>query len=222
MKATEIETMKPVIPYNLQMFADGDGGDAGDNPDSTSTENNPGDKAENPDPEPTDKDKINELMAELAKVKAESQRNKSALDKEMSKNKQLTSDLRAKLTAEEQAQAEKEEAEREQKERLEKAEAELNRMKAVQAYKAIDNEETVNTLIDAINDKDHTSVAQILDNEIKRAVAIKEAEWKKSRPPIESGNGTGASMTVEEIMAIKDPAEQVKAIAQHKALFEKH
>jgi len=221
MKATEIETMKPVIPYNLQMFADGSN-DLGNDPGEPNPNDNPDNNSETPDPEPTDKDKINELMAELAKVKAESQRNKSALDKEMSKNKQLTSDLRAKLTAEEQAQAEKEEAEREQKERLEKAEAELNRMKAVQAYKAIDNEETVNTLIDAINDKDHTSIAQILDNEIKRAVAIKEAEWKKSRPPIESGNGTGASMTVEEIMAIKDPAEQVKAIAQHKALFEKH
>ena len=218
MTTTEIEAKKPVVSYNLQMFADGgDGGDGG-----APTPADPGDgggdgKSTNPDPEPTpkDDDKLKDALAELAKAKAEAKRNKDALDKEMSKNKQLTSDLRAKLTAEEQAQAEKEEAEREQKERLEKAEAELNRMKAVQAYKAIDNEETVNTLIDAINDNDHASIAQILDNEIKKAVAVKEAEWKKSRPPIESGDGSGASMSVDEIMAIKDTAERQRLIAQH-------
>jgi HEAT repeat protein len=137
----------------------------------------------------------------------------------MSKNQQLTKDLRAKMTADEQAQAEKEEAEREAAERLQKAEAELNRMKAIQAYKAIENEETVNTLIDAINDNDHASIATIIENEVKKAIAIKEAEWKKSRPPIETGDGSGASMSVDEIMAIKDTAERHRQIALHKDLF---
>lgn len=214
MQKTDFE----VLPYKLQMFAEGDdNGNEGDNtPDSQSNDDG---KSEPDNSSNDDVDKLNEALAELAKVKAEAEKNKKALDKEMSKNQQLTKDLRAKMTADEQAQAEKEEAEREAAERLQKAEAELNRMKAIQAYKAIENEETVNTLIDAINDNDHASIATIIENEVKKAIAIKEAEWKKSRPPIETGDGSGASMSVDEIMAIKDTAERQRMIAQHIDLF---
>lgn len=216
MQKTEFD----VLPYKLQMFAEGEDDGNGDGINSEAQPD--GEEKEKPEKaEPNDKDKVNELMAELAKVKEEARKNKSALDKEMTKNKQLTSDLRAKLTAEEQAQAEKEEQEREQAERLASAERELNHMKAVQAYKSFDNEDTVNTLIDAVNDNDHASIATIIENEVKKAVAIKEAEWKKSRPPIESGSGSGTSMTVDEIMAIPDTAERVKMIAQNKNLFNK-
>jgi DNA repair exonuclease SbcCD ATPase subunit len=214
MQKTDFE----VLPYKLQMFADGDdNGNEGDNtPDSQSNDDG---KSEPDNSSNDDVDKLNEALAELAKAKAEAEKNKKALDKEMSKNQQLTKDLRAKMTADEQAQAEKEEAEREAAERLQKAEAELNRMKAIQAYKAIENEETVNTLIDAINDNDHASIATIIENEVKKAIASKEAEWKKSRPPIETGDGSGASMSVDEIMAIKDTAERHRQIALHKDLF---
>lgn len=214
MQKTDFE----VLPYKLQMFAEGDdNGNEGDNtPDSQS---NVDGKSEPDNSSNDDVDKLNEALAELAKAKAEAEKNKKALDKEMSKNQQLTKDLRAKMTADEQAQAEKEEAEREAAERLQKAEAELNRMKAIQAYKAIENEETVNTLIDAINDNDHASIATIIENEVKKAIASKEAEWKKSRPPIETGDGSGASMSVDEIMAIKDTAERHRQIALHKDLF---
>jgi DNA repair exonuclease SbcCD ATPase subunit len=214
MQKTDFE----VLPYKLQMFAEGDdNGNEGDNtPDSQSNDDG---KSEPDNSSNDDVDKLNEALAELAKAKAEAEKNKKALDKEMSKNQQLTKDLRAKMTADEQAQAEKEEAEREAAERLQKAEAELNRMKAIQAYKAIENEETVNTLIDAINDNDHASIATIIENEVKKAIASKEAEWKKSRPPIETGDGSGASMSVDEIMAIKDTAERHRQIALHKDLF---
>jgi len=215
MQKTDFE----VLPYKLQMFAEGDdNGNEGDNtPDSQSNDDG---KGEPDNSSNDDVDKLNEALAELAKAKAEAEKNKKALDKEMSKNQQLTKDLRAKMTADEQAQAEKEEAEREAAERLQKAEAELNRMKAIQAYKAIENEETVNTLIDAINDNDHASIATIIENEVKKAIASKEAEWKKSRPPIETGDGSGASMSVDEIMAIKDTAERQRMIAQHINLFQ--
>jgi len=215
MQKTDFE----VLPYKLQMFAEGDdNGNEGDNtPDSQSNDDG---KSEPDNSSNDDVDKLNEALAELAKVKAEAEKNKKALDKEMSKNQQLTKDLRAKMTADEQAQAEKEEAEREAAERLQKAETELNRMKAIQAYKAIENEETVNTLIDAINDNDHASIATIIENEVKKAIASKEAEWKKSRPPIETGDGSGASMSVDEIMAIKDTAERQRMIAQHINLFQ--
>lgn len=215
MQKTDFE----VLPYKLQMFAEGDdNGNEGDNtPDSQSNDDG---KGEPDNSSNDDVDKLNEALAELAKAKAEAEKNKKALDKEMSKNQQLTKDLRAKMTADEQAQAEKEEAEREAAERLQKAEAELNRMKAIQAYKAIENEETVNTLIDAINDNDHASIATIIENEVKKAIASKEAEWKKSRPPIETGDGSGASMSVDEIMAIQDTAERQRMIAQHINLFQ--
>jgi len=218
MQKTDFE----VLPYKLQMFAEGDdNGNEGDNtPDSQSNDDGKSEPDNSSNDDKTVEDRLNEALAELAKERAEREKTKKALDKEMSKSKQLTNDLRSKMTADEQRKADEEAANKELEERAESAERELNRMKAVQAYKAIDNDDTVNTLIDAVNDKDHTSIATIIENEVKKAIAIKEAEWKKSRPPIETGDGSGASMSVDEIMAIKDTAERQRMIAQHIDLFQ--
>jgi multidrug efflux pump subunit AcrA (membrane-fusion protein) len=217
MQKTDFE----VLPYKLQMFAEGDdNGNEGDNtPDSQSNDDGKSEPDNSSNDDKTVEDKLNEALAELAKERAEKEKTKKALDKEMSKSKQLTNDLRSKMTADEQRKADEEAANKELEERAVSAERELNRMKAVQAYKAIDNDDTVNTLIDAVNDKDHTSIATIIENEVKKAIASKEAEWKKSRPPIETGDGSGASMSVDEIMAIKDTAERHRQIALHKDLF---
>lgn len=217
MQKTDFE----VLPYKLQMFAEGDdNGNEGDNtPDSQSNDDGKSEPDNSSNDDKTVEDKLNEALAELAKERAEKEKTKKALDKEMSKSKQLTNDLRSKMTADEQRKADEEAANKELEERAVSAERELNRMKAVQAYKAIDNDDTVNTLIDAVNDKDHTSIATIIENEVKKAIANKEAEWKKSRPPIETGDGSGASMSVDEIMAIKDTAERHRQIALHKDLF---
>ena len=55
------------------------------------------------------------------------------------------------------------------------------------------------------------------ENEKKKAVAIAEAEWLKTRPRMQSGQYS--SMTKEQIMGITDPSERVKAIASNQHLF---
>ena len=125
--------------------------------------------------------------------------------------------LEGDMTAEEQKNAEIEERIRELTERAEQAEKENNHSKAVAAYKDLSDEETVEKLIDAISDADHAAIANILSSEISRAVKNAQAEWLKTRPQLASG--AGASMTKEEIMAIKDSGERQRAIARNINLF---
>ena len=94
---------------------------------------------------------------------------------------------------------------------------ELNHIKAVNAYKNIGEEKTVENLIEAVSDADHTAIAAIIEAETKKAVALAEAEWLKTRPRMQSGQYS--SMTKDQIMAIADPSERVKAIASNQHLF---
>ena len=61
---------------------------------------------------------IESLMAELTKAKAESAKNKTALDKALHNNGELTKQLRAKMTASEQEAEAKREAEEAQAKRI--------------------------------------------------------------------------------------------------------
>jgi ribosome-interacting GTPase 1 len=94
---------------------------------------------------------------------------------------------------------------------------ELNHIKAVNAYKAISDEKTVDKLIDAVSDADHNAIATIIANECKKAVAEAEAKWLKDRPRVNAGQYS--SMTREQIMSIKDREERTKAIAMNQGLF---
>ena len=72
-------------------------------------------------------------------------------------------------------------------------------------------------LIEAVSNADHNTIATILDNEIKSAVKVAQTEWLKSRP--QANVGSYSSMTKEQIMAISDREERMKAIAQNQNLF---
>ena len=61
---------------------------------------------------------VDSLMAELAQLKAESAKNKAALDKALHSNGELTKQLRAKMTASEQEAEVKREAEEAQANRI--------------------------------------------------------------------------------------------------------
>ena len=99
----------------------------------------------------------------------------------------------------------------------EAAEKELNHLRAINAYKDLGDEETIEKLIDAVTDKDHAAIANLIKLERERAVKVKEAEWKKTRPDAFVGGST--PMTVEQIMAITDDEERIRQIALHKDLF---
>lgn len=179
------------------------------------TENN--EKQEVVEQQENNKPDIDKVMAELAAEKAARMKDKAALDKALKEKGELTKNLRAKMTADEQAAEAKAEAEKQREEELSNLKAELNLIKAKNAYKAISDEKVVEELIAAISDADHASIANIIENEKSKAVKIAQAEWMKTRPAV--NNGSGNSMTKEQILAIKDQTERQKAIAANLELF---
>ena len=162
---------------------------------------------------------VGELMAQLEAAKADAERYKSANDKLSKSEAEMKRQLRAKLSEEEKLAEEKKEAQRLADEERETLKQELNRMKAISAYKDISEEKAVESLIDAVSNADHSAVAQIIANECKKAVANAEAEWLKDRPAVQ--HGQYSTMTKEQIMEIKDPAERQAKIAQNIELCRK-
>lgn len=160
---------------------------------------------------------VEELMAQLATERAEKEKYKSASDKASSEAAKYKKELRSKQTAEEQEAEAKAEADKLKDEELESLRKELNHNKAVSAYKAITDEKVVETLIEAVSESDHNAIAAIIENQKKAAIKETQAEWLKSRP--QANAGAYSSMTKEQIMAIPDRNERIKAIAQNQNLF---
>ena len=159
---------------------------------------------------------VNEPIVDTVS-KTEYEKLKSALDKALKEKGDITKQLRAKQSEDERVQAEQAEAQRIRDEEYEAIKAESARMKAFGAYKDVFDEKVVEKLIVAVSEADHNAIAEIIDKEIKSAVKIAETTWMKSRPSI--GANSYSSMTVEQIMAIKDREERQRAIAMNLDLF---
>ena len=186
-----------------------------DNNQNVETQNDTTTQAE--DKKDTQKPSVDELVAKLAAAEAEKLKLKNANDKLSREAADSKRALRAKQTAEERESEEKAEAERQRQEELDNVKNELNHIKAVSAYKAFSDEKTIEQMIEAVSEQDHAAIAAILDLEIDKRVKAAKAEWMKSRPQVNSGNGS--SMTKEQIWAIKDPSERQRAIAANIDLF---
>ena len=167
--------------------------------------------------ETTAEQELAELKAELAKEKAEKARFKASIDKLTKEAADKKREERAKLSEDERVAQERAEEFERLKAKAEADATELNHLKAVTAYKGLSDEETVEKLIDAVNDKDHAAIANLIKLECERAVKTKEAEWKKSRPDAFVGGST--PMTAEQIKAITDPEERIRAIARNKDII---
>lgn len=166
----------------------------------TNTENQTNITAENPTTEKpeTGSPTVEELMAQLASERAEKEKYKNASDKASSEAAKYKKELRSKQTAEEQEAEAKAEADRRRDEELESLRKELNHNKATAAYKSIQNEKVVESLIEAVSDADHATIASIIEAEKKAAVKTAQAEWLKSRPQVNTGTGNEASVTKEQ------------------------
>lgn len=149
--------------------------------------------------------------------KVEYDKLKSALDKALKEKGDITKQLRAKQSEDERLSAEQAEAQRIKDEEYEATKAELNRLKAVGAYKSISSDKVVESLIDAVSNADHNAIALIIENEVKAAVKVAQTEWLKSRP--QANVGSYSAMTKEQIMGIADREERLKAIALNQNLF---
>lgn len=159
---------------------------------------------------------VEELMIRLKQVEAKSEKLKTVNDKLSRENADYKREKRANQSAEQQKEAEREEAERLRNEENENMRKELNHIKAVAAYKNV-SEKSVDMLIEAVSDGDHGAIAKIIENEVKAAVASAKSEWMKTRPAVNTGQS--GSMTKEQIMAIQDRDERLRAIAANRNLF---
>lgn len=163
---------------------------------------------------------VAELLSQIAELKAKNARDKNALDKALREKGDITKQLRARQTAEEQEEEAKKEAERIKNEKFAEMERELNHIKAVSAYKGKVADEKIDILIDAVSDNDHESIANAMAAAYEKGKKEGYAEYLKNRPQINSGSGS-STMTMDEIMAIKDNSERQRAIAQNIHLFDR-
>lgn len=160
-----------------------------------------------------------ELLSQIAQLKADFARNKNALDKALKEKGDLTKQLRARMNAEEQEEAAKAEAEEQRKAYISELESYKQKNEAKERY--LLQGMTAELAIKAAEAEvtgDMDALADIQRQHTDALIKAKEAEWKKSRPAVNAGEG-GATMTKEEIFAIKDPVQRQKAIAQNLALF---
>lgn len=161
---------------------------------------------------------VEQLRAELDAAKADIERYKNANDKSSKEAAEYKRQLRAKQTTEEQEAEARAEAERLANEEKEALQAELNKIKAENAYKAISDGKVVEKLIEAVSNADHIAIAQIVAKECEKAFATAQQTWLDGRPEVNYG-GSSTPKTKEEIMKVKDVTERQRLIAENMDLF---
>lgn len=163
---------------------------------------------------------IEELQARLAAKEAAYAKLKAANDKTSKSEAELKRQLREKMSVQEQEAAVKEEELQRQKEYIEGLEDYKRRNEAKERYmlQGMDAELAVKAA-DAEVTGDMDALADIQKQHTDNLLRAKEAEWKKSRPRVNIGDGSYSNMTREEIMAMPDRIERRKAIAANQELF---
>lgn len=133
---------------------------------------------------------VEELMEQLAQERANSAKNKLALDKALKQNGELTKSLRSKQTVEEQEESER-------KERDEKTSAYI---KELETYKKMSEAKARYALLGmdaemaekaskAELEGNMDALAQIHKQHTESVVANAQKDWIKSRPSVASGTG---------------------------------
>ena len=155
---------------------------------ATGAENNGGENTGGQEPITVDS-----LMAELATLKAENAKNKTALDRALHSNGELTKQLRAKMTASEQEAEAKREAEEAQANRIKELENYKRRSEARERYMA-----TIGMPADLAKEAAEAEVAGDMDalagiykRHQEAALKAHEAEWLAKRPVPETGREEG-------------------------------
>ena len=161
---------------------------------------------------------VEELSAQIAQLTADRDKYKSANDKLSKESADYKRQLRAKQTAEEQQAEEQAEAQRIRDEQFEEMKARLNRSEAEKAYKSVNDEKMVESLIDAVSDADHNAIAGILEKYANAKVKEAQAEWMKSRPRVNIGGEGGITKEQFDAMSM---AEKSKLYRENKAEYDR-
>lgn len=167
---------------------------------------------------------VEQLMTQMAQLKADNQRLQNKYNQASSEAAKSKQALRAKQTAEEREAEEIAEQKRLADEEKENMRKELNHIKAVAAYKDIQEEGTVELLIEAVSESDHSAIATILKNEVDRAVkeAVKaeKTKWLKENPPVNVGTGEQSTVTKEQL-AKMNYSQRVELFNKNPELYNK-
>ena len=132
---------------------------------------------------------VEELMTQLAQERAERAKLKNSFDRTSSELADTKKQLKARLTAEEQEAQAKKEADEEHKKYVEGLETKIKTIDATKRYMGLGMdeklaEETAAAEIAGDVDKVTDNMKKYQDALIK----AKEAEWLKSRPPVNAGH----------------------------------
>lgn len=175
------------MPMNLQLFAessDSDGGGTGVSGDGrdggSESQNTPS---------------VEELLAQLAQERATNAQNKAALDKALKEKGELTKNLRAKMTAEEQADEAKRLADEAKEAEIKELKDKFRMMDYSKRYMGIGmDEKTAETLSELTGelsdaDKFFSALDKFMKAKIKSAGEDAIQELIKKNPEIKSGSG---------------------------------
>ena len=188
------------MPMNLQLFAessdsDGDGtGGSGDGRDGGSeSQNTPS---------------VEELLAQLAQERATNAQNKAALDKALKEKGELTKNLRAKMSAEEQEAEAKKAADEAKDARIQELESKFRVMDYSKRYMGIGmDEKTAETLSELTGelsdaDKFFSALGKFITASNKSAGENAIQDLIKKNPEIKAGSGDDTKTSLAEEKAV--------------------
>lgn len=164
--------------------------------------------------------KMEDLMAEIARMKVNEQKAKRELDKALREKAEAKNALRAKQTAEEI----EDEAKREEKEAHD---AEFSRLQEFERKTLAKDRYLIQGMSAEMAEKaaiaevsgDMDALSEIQRQHYEEKLKAARADWQKSIPQPQFGTGEYSSMTKEQIMAIKDNDARIQAIARNQHLF---
>lgn len=175
------------MPMNIQFFAESSGGDGGGTGDGGEGGDNGGEHENTPS--------VEELLAQLAQERATNAQNKAALDKALKEKGELTKNLRAKMSAEEQEAEAKKAADEAKDARIQELESKFRTMDYSKRYMGIGmDEKTAEALSELTGelsdaDKFFSALDKFMKSKIKSAGEDAIQELIKKNPEIKSGTG---------------------------------
>ena len=177
-------------------------------------------------PRRTETPKVEDLMAEMAQLKADMARNKNALDKALKEKGEITKKLRERQTAEEKEAEAKAEAEAERAER----EAEKDRIIATYEAKAMfaemglqgkDLETAINAKLDGDEKTVYSVIVKYFENKYESALKTKESEWLGNRPQVNVGVGDSSTTLTKEQFDNMPMSEKVELYEKDRETYNK-
>lgn len=210
------ENKRHGIPFNLQFFAEGDGGADGGNP---NPQDGGGDSG-NPNPPDGGGSEVTleSLMAEIATLKTDNAKLKSTNDKLCQSEGELRKQLRAKMTAEEQANELEAQKKAEHEEYVSNLEKELATIKATARYidMGFDAEKAGETAVAELDgDKEtvNANIKAMMAAQRKQMEKDIRDELMKDMPLPQSGNQGNIDYTKQINDALSAGDAQAAALA---------